>query len=88
MRKNHINPFENKRKEELILLYSQFLEAEKTCIISSDSELGKIRDIYLGDFGSGHAIYMLQFELTHTLSDLWYEDNRHIIKNTKRRKEE
>lgn len=74
MRKEHINPFENKTIEELVLLYGQFLESEKTCIIP-DNELGKIRDSYLEDFGSGHALYMLQFELTHTLSDLWYKQN-------------
>lgn len=74
MKKEHINPFENKSKEELVLLYGQFLESEKTCIIPNN-ELGKIRDIYLEDFGSGHALYMLQFELTHTLSDLWYKEN-------------
>lgn len=74
MKKEHVNPFENKTKEELVLLYGQFLESEKTCIIP-DNELGKIRDIYLKDFGSGNAIYMLQFELTHTLSDLWYKEN-------------
>lgn len=77
MRKDHINPFGNKTKEELVLLYGQFLESEKTGIIP-DNELGKIRDTYLEDFGSGHAIYMLQFELTHTLSDLWYKENAAI----------
>lgn len=74
MKEEHINPFENKTKEELVLLYGQFLESEKTCVIPNN-ELGKIRDIYLEDFGSGHALYMLQFELTHTLSDLWYKEN-------------
>ena len=77
MRKDHINPFGNKTKEELFLLYGQFLESEKTSIIP-DNELGKIRDTYLEDFGSGHAIYMLQFELTHTLSDLLYKENAAI----------
>lgn len=74
MRKEHINPFENKTTEKLVLLYRQFLGSEKTCIIP-DNELGKIRDSYLEDFGSGHALYMLQFEFTHTLSDLWYKQN-------------
>lgn len=41
MRKEHINPFENKTTEELALLYGQFLESEKTCIIP-DNELGKL----------------------------------------------
>lgn len=74
MKKEHVNVFENKSKDELVKLYGQFLESEKTGIIL-DNELSKIRDIYLEDFGSGHAIYMLQFELMHTLSDLWYKEN-------------
>lgn len=73
--KEHINVFEKKSKEELINLYEQFLDSEQTGIIP-DNELGKIRDIYLQDFGSGSAVYMLQFELTHTLSDLWYKENK------------
>lgn len=71
----HINVFEKKSKEELLKLYEQFLEAEQTGIIP-DNELGEIRDIYLKDFGSGGAFCMLQFELTHTLSDLWYKENK------------
>lgn len=67
--KEHINVFEKKSKEELIKLYEQFLESEQTGIIP-DNEFGKIRDLYVKDFGSGRAAYMLQFELTHTLSDL------------------
>lgn len=75
--KEHINVFENKTKDELIMLYEQFLESEQTGIIP-DNELGKIRDIYVEDFGSGHAVYMLQFELIHTLSDLWYKENKSL----------
>lgn len=59
------------------MLYEQFLESEQTGIIPNN-ELGKIRDIYMEDFGSGHAVYMLQFELTHTLSDLWYKENKSL----------
>lgn len=74
MDKKHINIFERKTKDELMVLYKQFLEAEQTGIIP-DNELGKVRDMYLWEFGSGHALYILQFELTHTLSDLWYKEN-------------
>lgn len=38
------NLFKEKTESELILLYKQFLNFEKTGVISSDVELGKIRD--------------------------------------------
>lgn len=37
----HVNVFKEKTDEELALLYSQFLEAEKIAAFSTDNELGK-----------------------------------------------
>lgn len=70
----HINLFETKTKEELLELYREFLEAEKKTGISDDSELGKIKVEYEKDFGA-NTVLMLQIELTHTISDLWYKEN-------------
>lgn len=70
----HINLFETKTKEELLELYRQFLEAEKHAGISEESELGKIKAEYEKDFGA-NTVLMLQIELTHTISDLWYKEN-------------
>lgn len=70
----HINSFETKTKEELVELYRQFLEAEKKSGIPENSELGKIKAEYERDFGA-NTVLMLQIELTHTISDLWYKEN-------------
>jgi len=70
----HINSFEIKTKEELLELYRQFLEAEKKSGIPENSELGKIKAEYERDFGA-NTVLMLQIELTHTISDLWYKEN-------------
>ena len=70
----HINLFETKTKEELLELYGQFLEAEKKAGISDNSELGKIKTEYEKEFGA-NTVLMLQIELTHTISDLWYKEN-------------
>lgn len=70
----HINLFETKTKEELLELYREFLEAEKKAGISDDSALGKIKIEYEKDFGT-NTVLMLQIELTHAISDLWYKEN-------------
>ena len=70
----HINLFETKTKEELLELYGEFLEAEMKTGIPDNSKLGKIKTEYEKDFGA-NTILMLQIELTHTISDLWYKDN-------------
>lgn len=70
----HINLFETKTKEELLELYREFLDAERKGGISDDSELGKIRNVYKEYFGA-NTVLMLQIELTHTISDLWYKEN-------------
>ena len=70
----HINLFETKTKEELLELYKEFLEAERKSGIPEDSELGKIKLEYEKDFGA-NTVLMLQIELTHTISDLWYKYN-------------
>ena len=66
------NPFYAKTKEELLELYKEFLEAEKSGILD-DSKLGKIREEYEKDFGANTV--MLQIELTHAISVLWYREN-------------
>ena len=70
----HINLFETKTKEELLELYKEFLEVEKKAAISDDSELGKIKTEYEKDFGA-NTVLMLQIELTHAISDMWYKEN-------------
>ena len=70
----HINLFETKTKEELLELYKEFLEVEKKTVISDDSELGKIKTEYEKDFGA-NTVLMLQIELTHAISDMWYKEN-------------
>ena len=70
----HINLFETKTKEELLELYKEFLEVEKKAVISDDSELGKIKTEYEKDFGA-NTVLMLQIELTHAISDMWYKEN-------------
>ena len=71
----HINLFETKTKEELLGLYSEFLECEKSAGIPENSELGKIKTEYEKDFGA-NTVLMLQIELTHTIADLWYKENK------------
>ena len=71
----HINLFETKTKEELLELYGEFLECEKSAGIPEDSTLGKIKTEYEKDFGA-NTVLMLQIELTHTISDLWYKENK------------
>lgn len=70
----HINVFKEKTDEELALLYSQFLEAEKIAAFLLDNELGKIKREYEKDFGA-NAILMLQIELTRTVTDRWYKEH-------------
>lgn len=68
------NVFYSKTHEELILLFEQFLESEKTGSIP-DNELGKIRDEYCERYRP-NGILMLITDLTRVLAELWYEDNR------------
>lgn len=71
----HVNIFQNKSKEELVKLYEEFLETERTGFFNPDSDLNKIREAYNKDFGS-NTTWMLQIELTHAIADLWYKENR------------
>ena len=71
----HINLFETKTKEELLELYGEFLECEKSAGIPEDSELSKIKTEYEKNFGA-NTVLMLQIELTHTIADLWYKENK------------
>lgn len=70
----HVNIFETKTDEELLVLYNQFLEAEKCGRFPDDNELGKIKREYENHFGV-NATWMLQIELTHTMADRWYKNN-------------
>lgn len=67
------NLFKEKTESELILLYKQFLESEKSNGIP-DNELGKIRDKYCGRQTNG--ILMMILDLTRTLADRWYVDHK------------
>lgn len=67
------NLFKEKTESELILLYKQFLELEKSNGIP-DNELGKIRDEYCGRQTNG--ILMMILDLTRTLADRWYVDHK------------
>lgn len=67
------NLFKEKTESELILLYKQFLESEKSNGIP-DNELGKIRDEYCGRQTNG--ILMMILDLTRTLADRWYVDHK------------
>lgn len=69
----HVNIFETKTNEELYLLYTQFLEAEKNSGFLEDTELGRIKKEYEKDFGVNTTL-MLQIELTHTIANRWYNN--------------
>lgn len=71
----HVNIFKTKSKEELVKLYDEFLKVEETGFFDSDTDLDKIRKTYNEDFGSNTTL-MLQIELTHAISDLWYKENK------------
>ena len=58
-------------QKELVELYKQFLEAEKSGGFSNDTELGIIKKQYENDFGA-NTVIMLQIELTHSIADRWY----------------
>lgn len=55
----HVNIFDTKTDEELILLYNQFLEAEKNGAFPDNTELAKIKREYEKDFGAKTTL-MLQ----------------------------
>lgn len=76
----HVNIFETKTDEELLTLYNQFLEVEKTAVFSDDNELGKIKREYENDFGANTTL-MIQIELTHTIADRWYKNHSKMYRN-------
>lgn len=67
------NLFKGKTDSELLLLYKQFLESEKSNGIP-DNELGKIRDEYCKRQTNG--ILMMIMDLTRTVADLWYSEHK------------
>ena len=70
----HVNVFDTKTDEELILLYNQFLEAEKNGAFPDNTELAKIKREYEKDFGAKTTL-MLQIELTHVIADRWFKEH-------------
>lgn len=68
------NLFTEKTKSELLSLYEQFLNFEKSGVLSSNVELGKIRDKYCECFTSGSPLVVLERDLLHTIADLWYSE--------------
>ena len=75
----YYNVFKEKSKDELIALYKQFLDFEKTGVISNDVELGKIRDWYCEWFNSGSPLVALERDLLHAIADLWYTYQLHSL---------
>lgn len=67
------NLFKGKTDSELLLLYKQFLESEKSNGIP-DNELGKIRDEYCKRQTNG--ILMMILDLTRTVADKWYAEHK------------
>jgi len=66
------NVFYSKTHEELILLFEQFLESEKTGSIPNN-ELGKMRDAYFDKLGVGwHTVCMI--DLLRTIAFRWAEN--------------
>ncbi|RGF95506.1 hypothetical protein DXA10_06880 [Firmicutes bacterium AM55-24TS] len=57
----------------MIKLYSQFLKAEKSGNFERDTELGRIKEKYEAEFAL-RAMFVLQVELTHVISDRWYNE--------------
>lgn len=68
------NLFKEKTESELILLYKQFLESEKTGIILQN-ELGEIRNQYYEWF-QANVLYILERDLLHVVGDRWYADHK------------
>ena len=64
------NIFKEKNDEELRKLYGQFLEFEKTGVVTGE-ELREIRDQDCEWFNS-NPLGMIQYDLLHTMADLWY----------------
>ena len=54
-------------------LTPEYLKVEETGFFDPETDLGGIREIYSCDFGA-NTTWMLQIELTHAISDLWYEE--------------
>ena len=70
----HVNVFDTKTDEELILLYNQFLEAEKNGAFPDNTELAKIKREYEKDFGAKTTL-MLQIEITQVIAERWLKEH-------------
>lgn len=69
------NLFKEKTESELILLYKQLLDFEDSGVFEEETELRDIRNEYSQWFGAG-AVSMVQFDLLHAITDLWYADHK------------
>ena len=78
---SHINIFETKTDEELVKLYDQFREVEKTGFFDKN-ELGAIVEKYREEFGA-KTLIMLQIEITHAVADRWYKEFKTREENEK-----
>lgn len=67
------NIFKTKTRDELVLLYSQFLKFSKTEKIQND-EFGKIIEEYHKQYIK--PVKVAIFDLLQVLAELWYEDNK------------
>lgn len=65
------NLFQEKTESELCQLYEQFLEFEKEGNLSSETELGKIRDRYCHMYGSVPLVCM-ERDLLHAIANQWH----------------
>ena len=74
--KAYKNVFEEKTENELLKLYKQFLDFVNSGVISSDKELGKIRDQYCDMFDSGSPLVALERDLLHAIADEWYNGKK------------
>lgn len=65
------NIFQEKRQEQLKLLYEQYLQWEKEGIIIG-KELNEIYALYCKLYTE--PVMMLRFDMLHVIADLWYRN--------------
>lgn len=69
------NLFKEKTERELANLYKEFLDFEKTGVISNNTELRKIRDRYSVWFES-NVLAIMERDLLHAISDIWFQNTK------------
>lgn len=65
------NIFQEKRQEQLKLLYEQYLQWEQEGIVIG-KELNEICDLYCKLYTN--PVRMLRFDMLHVIADLWYRN--------------